>query len=93
MLAVRTQPDDDRFDASDYRLTGDPHGLEPVMPSIEAFWKDEAGKPLPCVDSNEVTTFSILETGPGTGTVSSYYFDTRRPDSEVVLFDRFSFVD
>ena len=57
------------------------------MPSIEAFWTDDAGNPLPCVDSNEITTFSILDTGAGT--ISSYYFDTREPDSEVVKFDEF----
>ena len=79
------------FDADDYALTGDPHGLEPIMPNIDAFWTDSAGKSLPCVDSNEITTFSILNTA--SGEVASYYFDTREPDSEVVEFDRFSYVD
>ena len=80
-------PNDERFNSENYAATGDPHGLEPIMPSIEAFWNDEAGEPLPCVDSNEITTFSILDTGAGT--ISSYYFDTREPDSEVVKFDEF----
>lgn len=84
-------PGDERFDAGNYALTGDPHGLEPIMPGIEAFWTNDAGEPLPCVDSNEITTFSILDTG--TGTISSYYFDTRQPDSDVVKFDEFSFTE
>ena len=80
-------PNDERFNRENYAATGDPHGLEPIMPNIEAFWTDEAGEPLPCVDSSEITTFSVLDTGAGV--VSSYYFDTREPNSEVVKFDEF----
>jgi hypothetical protein len=50
--------------------------------------QDEAGNPLPYVASNDITAFSILDTG--TGTVSSYYFDTREPTSTVVKFDEFA---
>lgn len=80
-------PDDPRFNAENYVLTGDPHGLEPVLPSIMAPQTDEAGDSLPCVSSNELSAFSILDTG--TGTVKSYVFDTREPDAEAVLFDEF----
>ena len=43
---------------------------------------------MPFVSSTDWTVFSILDTGAGT--VSSYVFDTRVPDSEVVLMDRIS---
>lgn len=69
-----------------YAAMGDPNGLVPVMPSIAPLL-DAAGRPEPYVASNDITVFSILETG--TGTVSSYRFDTRQPDSEVVKFDQF----
>ena len=39
------------------------------------------------IDSNDITAFTIFDTGEGT--VSSYYFDTRKPESEVVKFDEF----
>ena len=66
---------------------GDPNGLEPVVPAIAPLMAPD-GKPLPYIASNDLTVFSILNTG--TGTVSSYYFDTRKPDSEVVKFDQFN---
>ena len=69
----------------DYIATGDPNGLEPVVPTIAPLLSD--GKPLPYVASNDITVFSILDTA--TGTVSSYRFDTREPESEVVKFDEF----
>jgi Calcineurin-like phosphoesterase len=69
-----------------YAATGDPNGLEPVVPAIAPLI-DEAGQPQPYISSNDMTVFSILETD--TGTVSSYYFDTRKPDSDVVKFDAF----
>ncbi|NEO87339.1 MAG: metallophosphoesterase family protein [Spirulina sp. SIO3F2] len=70
-----------------YRATGDPNGLEPIMPTI-ARQLDQHNAPLPYLASNEITAFSILDTE--TGLVSSYWFDTREPDSEVVLFDQFA---
>lgn len=82
---------DARFNAANYVAAGDPHGLEPILPSIEAPLTYENGDPLPCIDSNNLTVFSILETE--TGTIRSYYFDTRQPDSEIVLFDEFSLLD
>jgi hypothetical protein len=70
----------------DYAATGDPNGLEPVMPTLAPLL-GEGNQPLPYIASNDITVFSILDTG--TGTVSSYRFDTRSPKSEVVKFDEF----
>ncbi|MGF1481978.1 MAG: metallophosphoesterase [Cyanophyceae cyanobacterium] len=72
-----------------YAATGDPNGLEPVVPTEAPLV--EAGQPLPYIASNDITVFSILDTEAGT--VSSYRFDTREPDSAVVLFDQFSLID
>jgi hypothetical protein len=71
----------------DYGAVGNPNGLKPVMPTLAPL-QDAQGQPMPYIASNEITVFSILETG--TGTISSYYFDTRQPDSEVVKFDVFA---
>lgn len=75
------------FNPAYYVAQGDPNGLEPVIPTIAPL-QNEDGQPLPYIASNDITAFSILDTG--TGTVSSYYFDTRKPESEVVKFDEFS---
>lgn len=83
-------PDDDRFDAENYVLSGDPHGYEPVMPTEFAPMSDADGDPLPCIASNELTAFTILETGAEGASVSSYVFDTTDPEGEVRLFDRFA---
>ena len=69
-----------------YAEVGNPNGLEPIIPTIAPLL-DENGKPQPFIASNNITAFSIFETE--TGTVSSYYFDTRKPNSEVVKFDEF----
>ena len=69
-----------------YSATGDPNGLAPIMPTIAPL-KDDTGKPQPFIASNDITSFTILETV--SGTVTSYYFDTRQPNSEVVKFDQF----
>jgi len=74
------------FNPPYYVAQGDPNGLEPMMPTIAPL-QNESGQPLPYIASNDITAFSILDTG--TGTVSSYYFDTRKPGSEVVKFDEF----
>ena len=65
---------------------GNPNGLEPIMPNIDPI-EDEKGQPLPYIASNDITVFSILNTEQGT--VSSYRFDTRQPNSEVIKFDEF----
>lgn len=70
-----------------YRPYGDPNGLEPVIPTIAPLM-NEKGDPLPYVASNDITVFSILDTG--TGSIGSYRFDTREPRSPVVKFDEFS---
>ncbi|MGB3265004.1 MAG: metallophosphoesterase [Microcoleus sp.] len=70
----------------DYSATGDPNGLEPVVPTVAPLLGKD-GLPLPYIESNDITAFSIFETE--NGTVSSYYFDTRKPKSKVVKFDEF----
>jgi hypothetical protein len=69
-----------------YAATGDPNGLEAVVPTLAPLLGED-NQPLPYVASNDITAFSILDTG--TGIVSSYRFDTRLPQSEVVKFDEF----
>jgi hypothetical protein len=69
-----------------YTEIGDPYGLEPVVPTIDPLL-DENGKPLPYISSNEITVFSVFDTEHGT--ISSYRFDTRKPDSKVIKFDEF----
>ena len=73
-------------DNPNYVAVGNPNGLEPIMPNIDPL-EDETGKPLPYIASNDITVFSILNTEQGT--VSSYRFDTRQPNSEVIKFDEF----
>jgi Calcineurin-like phosphoesterase len=69
-----------------YAATGNPNGLAPVMPTIAPLTEPD-GTPLPYIASNEMTAFSIFDTA--SGSVSSYRFDTRHPDSPVVKFDEF----
>jgi hypothetical protein len=71
---------------AEYAATGDPNGLEPVMPTLAPLLGED-NQPLPYVASNDITVFSILDTA--TGKVSSYRFDTRSPESNVVKFDEF----
>ena len=70
-----------------YAAQGDPNGLEPVVPTLAPL-VDDQDQPLPYLASNDITAFSILTTD--SGTVASYYFDTRQPNSEVVKFDEFT---
>ncbi|WP_413160699.1 metallophosphoesterase [Capilliphycus salinus ALCB114379] len=74
------------FELKNYSAVGDPNNLEPVLPNLRPILS-ENGQPLPYIASNDITAFSIFDTA--TGSVSSYYFDTRQPDSEVVKFDEF----
>jgi Calcineurin-like phosphoesterase len=69
-----------------YVAIADPNGLEPVTPSIAPIL-DEDGKPMPFISSNQISVFSIFDTG--TGLVSSYRFDTHKVDGEVIKFDEF----
>jgi len=70
----------------EYTALGDPNGLEPVIPNLSPLFGAD-NQPLPYIASNDITVFSILDTD--TSTVSSYRFDTREPESEVVKFDEF----
>ena len=81
----RPIPADSRFN---YAAVSDPNGLEPVVPTIAPLVEKQ---PLPFIASNDITAFSILDTG--NGTVSSYRFDTRKPESAVVKFDQFTIGD
>lgn len=74
-------------DDPNYAAIGNPNGLPPQIPTVAPL-RDKAGQPLPYIASNDITVFSVLDTA--TGQVCSYYFDTRLPESEVVLCDRFS---
>jgi hypothetical protein len=78
-----------RWNPADYARTGDQHGRRPEMPTLFNPMREMEGtaEPMPFVDSNNVTVFSILDTR--TGAVSSYVFDTRFPDSPVRKFDEF----
>ncbi|QLE56068.1 fibronectin type III domain-containing protein [Nostoc sp. TCL26-01] len=71
----------------DYTALGDPNGLEPVLPNINALLGKD-NQSLPYIASNDITVFSIFDTA--TGIVSSYRFDTRKPDSQVIKFDEFA---
>lgn len=71
-----------------YVSVGDPNGLEPILPTLDPVLDEETNQPLPYISSNDITAFTILDTQDGS--VTSYRFDTRQPDSEVVAFDRFS---
>jgi hypothetical protein len=74
------------WESQDYVASGDPNGLEPLTPTIAPIL-DEDGQPMPYIASNDITVFSIFDTGMGT--VSSYRFDTRKLDGEVIKFDEF----
>ncbi|MEM6449138.1 MAG: fibronectin type III domain-containing protein [Cyanobacteria bacterium P01_D01_bin.105] len=69
-----------------YAPTGNPNGLTAVMPTLAPI-TDDNNNPQPFIASNDITSFSIFDTG--TGTVISYYFDTREPNAAVVKFDEF----
>ncbi|MGV2831005.1 metallophosphoesterase [Myxosarcina sp. GI1(2024)] len=81
----RSVPEDDP--EFSYALTGDPNGLEAIVPNIAPLM-DESGNPLPYIASNEITVFSIFDTA--TGSISSYRYNTRRSGSAVVKFDEFT---
>ncbi|MDJ0842862.1 metallophosphoesterase family protein [Crocosphaera sp.] len=72
---------------SNYVEIGNPNGLKPIIPNLAPL-KDENNNVLPYIASNEITVFSILDTEKAT--VSSYYFDTRQPNSKVIKFDEFT---
>ena len=75
----------EKWKKDNYVLQGDPYGLSPIAPNLAELPNATADEPY--LMSNSVTAFSVLDTG--TGTVDSYYFDTSKPDSQVVKFDSF----
>lgn len=76
--------------SADYVLQGDPGGQRPVVPNLSPL-TDKDGNPLPYVASGDITVFSILDSAAGT--VRSYRFDLRTPQTPPVLFDEFSLDD
>ena len=82
----RKVPNDPRYKET-YVAIGDPNGLTPIVPTLKPL-RDESGNPLPYIARNDITAFSILDTG--LGTITSYYFDTQKPESDVIPFDVFN---
>lgn len=80
--------DDGRYNIENYVTAGDPHGLEPIFPTVFSPQQDDEGNDLPCINSNDLTAFTIFSTEDGM--IRSYVFDTRDPLSEPELFDEFS---
>ncbi|WP_219904648.1 fibronectin type III domain-containing protein [Stenomitos frigidus] len=70
----------------EYAATGNPNGLKPIVPTIAPLL-DAKKQPMPYIASNDITAFSIFDTG--TGSISSYRFDIREPKSAVIKFDEF----
>lgn len=79
---VRTEERD-----AEGNLTMVRYGLEPILPTVRPLL-DASGAPQPFVASDEVTVFTILDTG--TCTLTSYAFDTRTPDTPATVLDRFT---
>lgn len=75
--------------ASDYPRAGDPQGRVSIAPNLlDAMNVMKDAEPgLPYVCSNDVTVFSVLDSGEGT--VRSYAFDTRFPARSVQPIDCF----
>lgn len=88
-LAAVTAAGDLRRFQEVYGATGDPNSLAPVMPTLAPLTGDD-GQPMPYIASNDITSFTIFDTGKGT--LSSYYFDTRDPTSAIVKFDEFELI-
>ena len=78
------------YSPQNYSATGNPNGLEPIVPSLAPLI-DKSGQPLPFIASNDITVFSIFDTQ--SGTVSSYRYDTRQPNSAVIKFDEFKLTE
>ncbi|NJR47922.1 MAG: metallophosphoesterase [Hyellaceae cyanobacterium CSU_1_1] len=74
------------YSPQNFAPIGDPNGLQPIVPSLAPL-TDNAGQPLPYIASNEITVFSIFDTA--TGTVRSYRYDIRQPDTPAIMFDQF----
>jgi hypothetical protein len=80
------------WNAADYPVAGEVHGRTMAQPTLvnpmrtldrrTAAWTEQD---LPFVASNNLCTFSVLDTG--NATVSSWCFDSRDPASAPVKFD------
>lgn len=81
-------PKDPRYTRTPLGATGDPQGLTAIMPSIFAPMKDKNGKDIPCVASNNLSVFTVLDTAQGK--VASYVYDMQRPDEAPKKFDEFA---
>ena len=86
-LGNNKRPIPPNYSKSNYVEIGNPNGLEAIMPNLVPL-TDENKNPLPYIASNDITVFSILDTEKGT--ISSYRFDTRQPNSKVIQFDEFA---
>lgn len=78
-----------RWDPDNYPRTNDAQDRLPLYPTQAnpmMLFEGEP-EPVPFVCSNNISTFSILDTAAGL--VRSYAFDVRDPEGEVVEFDRF----
>lgn len=79
-----------RWLPENYPASGDPQGRVMSFPTVFSpmSLENDAYPNLPFVTSNNLSVFSVLDTG--TGLVSSYVFDPSDLDGEVMLFDEFS---
>ncbi|WFE28401.1 metallophosphoesterase [Solwaraspora sp. WMMD791] len=75
------------WNPDNYLAQGNPGGLAPQLPTVAPL-TNPAGTPLPFVQSNDHSVFSVLDTG--TGEVTSYVFDLRTPEVAPVVLDRFA---
>ncbi len=80
------------WNQDDYPREGDPHDRVMFTPTLRNPMVELAGAaaPVPFVSSNDITAYSILDTG--TGTISSYAFDTRFPARDPIKFDEFALI-
>ena len=80
------------WNQDDYPREGDPHDRVMFTPTLRQPMVELAGatNAVPFVASNDITAYSILDTGAGT--ISSYAFDTRYPARDPIKFDEFSLI-
>jgi hypothetical protein len=76
------------WNTANYPRTNDPHDRAPQFPTMAnpmQLWGGEA-QPVPFVSSNDISTFSVLDTG--IGAVRSFAIDLRNPAAAAIEFDR-----
>jgi hypothetical protein len=78
-----------RWNAKNYPPNGDPHGRGTALPSVFSPMSmvNAAYPTLPFVASDQLSVFSIMDTGAGT--IKSYVFDPNDLSSKARLFDQF----